>query len=106
MTVEPPAGGVVDYLYATVNSISREIFMSKRLRPVFWAESLLAGIAGFLAILTAVWPTWIEGVTGFDPDKQSGSLEWILVAGCGLAALLLGTLARREWRGAATAASA
>jgi hypothetical protein len=89
-----------------VKSISRGIIMSKRLRPVFWAESLLAGIAGFLAVLTAVWPDWIEGVTGFQPDKQSGSLEWILVVGCGLAAMLLGTLARREWRRAATAPSA
>lgn len=80
--------------------------MSKRLHPVFWAESVPACIAGFLAVLTAVWPDWIEGVTGFQPDKQSGSLEWILVVGCGLAAVLLGALAGREWRRAATAPSA
>ena len=80
--------------------------MSKRVRPVFWTESALACITGFLAFLTAVWPDWIERVTGFDLDKHSGSLEWILVVGCGLAAVLLGSLAGREWRRAATAPSA
>lgn len=80
--------------------------MRKRLRPVFWISSFLTCIASFLAVLTAVWPNWIEGVTGFQPDKQSGSLEWILVVGCGVAAVLLGTLAGREWRRAAIAPSA
>jgi len=81
-------------------------FMSRRLRPIFWTESVLACVASFLAVLTAVWPTWIEGITGSQPDKQSGSLEWILVVGCSLAAVLLGTLAGREWRRAAIAPSA
>ncbi len=80
--------------------------MSKRLRPIFWPESVLAGIAGVLALLTAVWPDWIEGVTGLQPDAHSGSLEWLLAAGCGLAAVLLGTLARREWQRAKPAPSA
>jgi|HubBroStandDraft_6_1064221.scaffolds.fasta_scaffold02117_3 hypothetical protein len=80
--------------------------MSKRLRPIFWPESVLACIAGILALLTAVWPDWIEGVTGLQPDAHSGSLEWILAAGCGVAAVLLGTLARREWQRAAPAPSA
>jgi hypothetical protein len=80
--------------------------MSKRRRPIFWAESVLSCIAGVLALLTAVWPDWIERLTGLQPDAQSGSLEWILAAGCGLAAVLLGTLARREWRRAMTAPSA
>lgn len=80
--------------------------MSKRLRPAFWAESVLACIAGFLALLTAVWPDWIEGITGLQPDAHSGSVEWMVAAGFLLAAALLGTLARREWRRAGAAASA
>jgi hypothetical protein len=80
--------------------------MSKRLRPIFWPESVLACIAGVAAVLTAVWPDWIEGATGLQPDAHSGSLEWILAMGCGLAALLLGALARREWRRAMLAPSA
>ena len=80
--------------------------MSKRPRPIFWPESVLACIAGVVAVVTLVWPDWIERVTGLQPDAHSGSLEWILAAGCGLAALLLGTLARREWRRAMTALAA
>jgi hypothetical protein len=80
--------------------------MRKRLRTTFWVESGVAGIAGLLAVLTGVWPTWIEGVTGFAPDRYSGSLEWILLVGCGLTAAFLGTCARREWRRAATVPSA
>jgi hypothetical protein len=80
--------------------------MTKRLRATFWADSVLACIAGLFAVLTGIWPTWIEGVTGFAPDKSSGSLEWLLLVGCGLTAVVLGTLARREWRRAAIARSA
>ena len=80
--------------------------MRKRLSPIFWTESVLACITGFLAVLTAVWPDWIEAVSGFQPDKHDGSFEWMLVAGCGLAAVVLANLARREWRGAAIAPSA
>ena len=80
--------------------------MSKRLRPIFWPESVLACIAGVLALLTAVWPDWIERVWGLDPDGHSGSVEWIAAAGCALAAVLLGGFATREWRRALTAPSA
>jgi hypothetical protein len=80
--------------------------MRKRLSPIFWTESVLACITGVLAVLTAVWPDWIEAVTGFQPDKHNGSFEWMLVVGCGLATVLLANLARREWRGAAIAPSA
>jgi hypothetical protein len=79
--------------------------MSKRLRPIFWPESVLACIAGVLALLTAIWPDWIEGVAGPQADANSGSMEWILVAGFGLTAVLLGTVARREWRRAMRATS-
>ena len=77
--------------------------MRKRLSPTFWAESVLACITGFLAVLTAVWPDWIEAVSGFQPDKHDGSFEWMLVVGSALIAVVLASLARREWRGAAIA---
>jgi hypothetical protein len=77
--------------------------MIKRLRRIFWIESVLACLAALLAVLTAAWPDWIEGVTGLQPDAHNGSLEWILVAGCGLVAAVLGTLASREWRRTAIA---
>jgi hypothetical protein len=79
--------------------------MRKRLSPIFWTDSVLACITGFLAVLTAAWPDWIEAVTGLQPDKHNGSFEWTLVVGCGLVAALLATLARREWRQAAIARS-
>jgi hypothetical protein len=80
--------------------------MSKRLRPIFWPESVLAFIAGVLALLTAVWPDWIERVTGLNPDAHSGGVEWSVAAGCALAAVLFAAFARREWRRAMTAPSA
>jgi hypothetical protein len=75
--------------------------MRKRLSPIFWTESVLACITGVIAVLTAVWPDWIEAFTGLQPDQHNGSFEWMLVACCGVVTGLLATLARREWRRAA-----
>jgi len=72
--------------------------MANRLRLRFWTESVFACITGIVAVLTAAWPDWIEGVFGIDPDHHNGSFEWILVIGCAIATGLLVTLARREWR--------
>ena len=58
-------------------------------------------ISAFLAIITLLWPDWIEIVSHIDPDQDSGSLERLIV---GLAIVLTLTflvLARREWRRAA-----
>jgi hypothetical protein len=38
---------------------------------LFWIEVVLACITGFLAMLTAVHPDWIEAVFGVDPDRRS-----------------------------------
>jgi hypothetical protein len=43
-------------------------------------ELFLAGVTGFLAILTVVWPAWIEGLFGWDPDNHSGAFEVLIVA--------------------------
>jgi hypothetical protein len=61
-------------------------------------EAALACGTLTLAIITAIWPTWIETVFGVDPDKQSGSLEWLLVIVCSAIAITCGAAARYQWR--------
>jgi len=59
-------------------------------------SATVAACAGVLAALTAVVPSWIE-VTGWDPDHSSGYLEWWMVGILGLACVVSGSLARRQW---------
>jgi len=61
-------------------------------------ETVLAAIFALLAIVTAVWPTWIESITGLEPDAGSGAAEWAVVAGFAVAALVAAALARRDHR--------
>jgi hypothetical protein len=77
--------------------------MRERPRVRFWGESIVAALAGSLALLTLAWPDWIEGTFGFDPDHGNGSLEWTLVAVLFVAAGACTAVARREWRRAAPA---
>jgi hypothetical protein len=72
--------------------------MTHELRARFWIEAALAGASGFLCVLTLAWRDWIEGVTGFDPDHGSGALEWAIVGALLIVTLVLGSLARVEWR--------
>jgi len=65
---------------------------------IFWMETLLAAIASMLAVVSALWPDWIEIVFGIDPDHHSGSTEWNVVIAWVLSAMALATLARRSWR--------
>jgi hypothetical protein len=69
-------------------------------------EVVLAAILGAATILTAVWPDWIEGVDGFDPDGGDGSVEWLIVAGLAVATLVVAALARRDLRVVRRGASA
>ena len=75
------------------------------LRWRFWLEVLLAVASGLLGLVALVWPDWIEAVFGFDPDHDTGSLEWLIVVGLLTAALILGVVARAEWRRATVPAS-
>jgi len=43
-------------------------------------EIAVSALLGVSTILTAVWPEWIEGLFGFDPDGGDGSAEWWIVA--------------------------
>jgi uncharacterized membrane protein YcjF (UPF0283 family) len=67
-------------------------------RARFWTESLIAGAALVLGLMTLVWRDWIEAVFGVDPDNHSGALEWLVVAGLLVVAAVMGTVARVEWR--------
>jgi hypothetical protein len=65
------------------------------------AFAVQAGVALLLSgllVLTMVWPEWIEGVFGVDPDHHSGSLEWLIVVALGLAVAASALLAGRQWR--------
>ena len=68
------------------------------MRGRFWVEATLGCLSGFLGLLTLVWRDWIEGVFGWDPDKHSGSVEWLVVVVLLALAVFLGGLARREAR--------
>lgn len=46
-------------------------------RTLFWIEAALAGVAGFLTVLTLFTREWIEAVFSVDPDGGDGSLEWL-----------------------------
>ena len=49
--------------------------MHRRTRRLFWLE-LVVAVTGFvMAIVTLVYPPWIEAVFGVDPDGGSGALE-------------------------------
>lgn len=72
--------------------------MKSAIRARFWIEVALASLCGFLAVLTLIWRDWIEALTGFDPDRHSGSFEWIIVVGFVLAGVLVSFAARAEWR--------
>jgi len=69
-----------------------------RRRTRFWAETALAALSGFLAVLTLAWRDWIEAILRVDPDAHNGSVEWLVVAGLAGAALLLGAAALSERR--------
>lgn len=68
--------------------------MGKHLRVKFWIESIAAGLAAALGLLTLIWRDWIEAIFGVDPDHHNGSLEWIIVIGLLAVAGACGILAR------------
>jgi hypothetical protein len=79
--------------------------MDGKIRRRIWPESAAAAIAAGLAVLTAVWPDWIERLTGQDPDNGNGSLELYLTAGFAVAAVVFALAAGAEWRRARVAAT-
>jgi DMSO/TMAO reductase YedYZ heme-binding membrane subunit len=72
--------------------------MESNVRARFWLESVLALLCGVLAVVTLVWRDWIERLTGVDPDRHSGALEWAIVAGLLVLTVVIASAARVEWR--------
>ena len=70
----------------------------------FKIETVLAAVSGVLGVVTLFWHDWLE-VTGWDPDHHSGSTEWIIAVALLLVALVLGALARRDYRAGALSAA-
>lgn len=65
---------------------------------LFSLELGAAFLGVVFALLTVVWNDWIEIVFNADPDRGSGSLEWMIVATCIVATATFALLARTEWR--------
>ncbi len=72
--------------------------MRRNFRPLFWIEVGLAAIAGLLALITPIFPDWIEFLSGWDPDQHDGSVEWMIVIGLFVVTIVLAALAAIEWR--------
>ena len=78
--------------------------MRNRLPARFWIESVIGAVALAMFVLTLVWPDWIEGIFGADPDGGNGSAEWGWTAAFAVAAFILAVdagrmraRARRSW---------
>ena len=79
--------------------------MPSGLRYRFWLQSIFGSITGVVAVVTLFSHDWIEAVFGVDPDKGSGSAEWLVVLILLLLTVASAAGARLEWRRAQLAAS-
>lgn len=61
-------------------------------------ELILSALFALGAVATIIWPTWIESLTGLEPDEGTGEAEWWLVGLLGLAAVIAAVVARRDLR--------
>ena len=61
-------------------------------------EAALAALTGSLGILTIFWRDWIEGLTGWHPDRHSGSFEAGLIVVLLAVSVICAALARRTYR--------
>jgi hypothetical protein len=64
----------------------------------FRLTALASGLSASLFVITLVWRDWIELVFRIDPDRRSGSLEWLIAGGLFVLAICLGGLAAAELR--------
>jgi hypothetical protein len=60
-------------------------------------ETILAVMFGVFAVVTTLLPTWIESMTGLDPDAASGTAEWVIVALFAVAAVSAAAIARHDF---------
>lgn len=64
-------------------------------RKVGMAIYVLAAMSLLLAVVTAIWPTWLESTLGMSPDGGSGETEWGISVAFGAAAVVLALAGRR-----------
>ena len=63
----------------------------------FWLEIGLGSVTGLLALITPIFPDWIEFVSGWDPDQHNGSFEWLILVGLLIVTVAMISLAAIEW---------
>jgi len=73
------------------------------LRRRFWAEMVTAISAMVFALLALISRDWIELFFRVDPDRESGSFEWLIAAVLFVMSVASFLLARYEWRKASPA---
>jgi hypothetical protein len=72
--------------------------MSRGLRGWFYLE-LVSGIVTSILFVASIFNrAWIEVVFRVDPDNGQGWVEWMIVGALLALTIVLGTLARNEWR--------
>ncbi len=72
--------------------------MRRNLSPRFWFAAGLTLVTGVLALITPLWPDWIEFLSGWDPDHHDGSVERRIVFGLFLLTAAFFAAAAVEWR--------
>jgi hypothetical protein len=80
--------------------------MSKALGRLFWIETIVGTLALLLALVTPVFPDWIEAISGWDPDQHDGTVETWIVIGLFAVTVVTFALAFVEWRRAPASTSA
>lgn len=71
--------------------------MRKRSSKRFKIETALAATSLMLCVLALFWRDWIEFVFRVDPDRHSGSLEWLVIGVLALISLTATVQARLDW---------
>lgn len=72
--------------------------MRRNFWGLFWAEIGLAAIACLLALITPIFPGWIEFVSNWNPDQHNGSVEWLIIVGSFVVMIVMVAAAAIEWR--------
>ena len=77
---------------------SRSSLLRRGMRLRFYAEAGLGALSAVTFAVTALVPDWIERVFGVDPDHGNGAAELGVCVLLLAVAVVMGSLARSEWR--------
>lgn len=72
--------------------------MERKSQTRFFLAAAAASLSLVFAIVTVIWPDWIELAFRVDPDAGSGTFEWAVVAALATVSLASGWLVQRRWR--------